>query len=77
MSVSIQQIIAKKHNQKWSNYPRLKEAVEQAYNSPKNWGVVELSSPWYWGHIHKGNHILLSYHCANEKKGRRISVRII
>lgn len=77
MSVSIQQIIAKKHNQKWSNYPKIKEAIEQAYKNQENWGEVELPNPWYWRHNFFGNHIILFYQCADEKKGRRITVRII
>lgn len=77
MSVSIQQIIVKKHRQKWSNYSKIKEAVEQAYANPKNWSEVELFNPWYWRHNYFGEHIALYYQCANEKKGRRITVRII
>lgn len=77
MSVSIQQIIAKKHKHKWGNYPKIKEAVKGAYESPNNWCEVELSFPWAWRHSFHGNHIRMYYRCASEHKTRTLIASII
>ena len=77
MSVSIQQIIAKKHSQKWGNYPKIKEVVKGAYESPNNLYEVELSHPWAWKHYFNGNYIRMYYRCASEHKTRTLVANII
>lgn len=72
MVVSIQEIIVKRHNNKWKNYPKLKEVINKAYLSESGRAKVELNSVWSWRHnIYTDN--LTLYYCFSDK-GRSLIV---
>lgn len=71
MAISVADIIAKKHRNKWDNYPKLKEAVTGAYTSKNNWCEVELNTPWMWNHSIMSSSLTVHYSPKHKHKNMR------
>jgi len=77
MAVSVEDIVAKRHNQKLANYHKLKEAVNTAFASENNWSEVEINDWWKWEHYIKTPSITVIYRPPDQyKKQRSIIVHI-
>lgn len=72
MTVSIQEIIVKRHKRKWESYYKLKEVINAAYLSETGRAVVILKGGWPWRHNIHTNNLILFY--SFNSKGRRLTV---
>ena len=70
MAVSIQEIIAKRHERKWESYYKLKEVINAAYLSETGRAEVVLKDVWPWRHNIHTNSLILFYSFTS--KGRRL-----
>lgn len=76
MTVSIQEIIVKRHKRKWENYYKLKEVINAAYLSKTGHAKIVLNSAWPWRHNIYTDNLTLYYSYMNERKGRCLIIKM-